>query len=151
MRRGVTRVLKEFKEFALKGNMLDLAIGIIIGAAFGTVVKSLVEDVIMPPIGLLLGNVNFSDLYVNLSGQQYPSLAAATAAGAPVMRYGNFLNQIISFVVVAFAVFMIVKVINRLRREKVEEPTEKCCPFCCSDIPIAATRCPQCTSELEAH
>jgi len=144
-------VLKEFKEFALKGNVLDMAVGIIIGAAFGKIVTSLVEDVIMPPIGLLLGKVDFANLYINLSGQQWDSLEAAKAAGAPVIRYGVFLNQTISFLFVAFAVFLVVKAINRLRRQEVEPVTTKSCPFCFSDIPDAATRCPQCTSELEAH
>lgn len=144
-------MFKEFKEFALKGNVMDMAVGIIIGAAFGKIVSSLVEDILMPPIGLLLGQVDFANLYLNLSGQQWGSLEAAKAAGAPVIRYGVFLNQTISFLFVAFAVFLLVKTINRLRREKVAEPTEKCCPFCCSEVPIAATRCPRCTSELEAH
>ena len=145
-------MLKEFREFALKGNVLDMAIGIIIGAAFGTVVKSLVDDVIMPPIGLLLGKVDFANLYINLSGQQWESLEAAKAAGAPVIRYGAFINQTLTFVIVAFAVFLIVKAVNRLRRqqETVEETTERPCPFCQTDIPIAATRCPHCTSQLDA-
>jgi len=145
-------VLKEFREFALKGNVLDMAIGIIIGAAFGTVVKSLVDDVIMPPIGLLLGKVDFANLYINLSGQQWESLEAAKAAGAPVIRYGAFINQTLTFLIVAFAVFLIVKAVNRLRRqqETVEETTERPCPFCQTDIPIAATRCPHCTSQLDA-
>ena len=143
-------MLKEFREFIMKGNVLDMAVGIIIGAAFGTVVKSLVDDVIMPPIGLLLGKVDFANLYINLSGQQWESLQAAKDAGAPVIRYGAFLNQTIAFLIVALAVFLIVKAVNRLRRqeEAVEESTEKPCPFCQTDIPIAATRCPHCTSQL---
>jgi large conductance mechanosensitive channel len=143
-------MFKEFREFALKGNVMDMAIGIIIGAAFGKIVTSLVEDVIMPPIGLLLGRVDFSALYINLSGQAYESVEAATAAGAPIIRYGVFLNQTISFLIVAFAVFLLVKAINRLRRqeETVEEATEKDCPFCQTQIPIGAMRCPNCTSEL---
>lgn len=143
-------MFKEFKEFAIKGNMIDMAVGIIIGAAFGKVVTSLVEDVIMPPIGLLLGKVDFSSLFVNLSGKEYPSVAAAKAAGAVTINYGLFLNQIISFIIVAFAVFLLVRVMNRLRRqeEKVEETTEKECPFCKTEIPLAAVRCPHCTSEL---
>ncbi len=143
---------KEFKEFAVKGSMLDMAVGIIIGAAFGKIVTSLVEDVIMPPIGLLLGKIDFSSLYINLSGQQWESLEAAKAAGAPIIRYGVFLNQTISFVIVAFAVFLLVKAVNRLRNqeEAIEEATEKTCPFCQTDIPLAAVRCPHCTSELEA-
>lgn len=145
-------MFKEFKEFALKGNVLDMAVGIIIGAAFGKIVTSLVEDIIMPPIGLLLGKVDFSNLYLNLSGQSWDSIEAAKAAGAPMIRYGMFLNQVITFVLVAFAVFLLVRGINRLRRteEKVEEATEKTCPFCATDIPIAAQRCPHCTSELPA-
>jgi len=143
-------MLREFREFAVKGNMVDMAVGIIIGAAFGKLVTSLVEDVIMPPIGLLLGKVDFSGLYLNLSGQPYDSLAAATAAGAAVIRYGVFLNQLISFAIMAFAVFLLVKAVNRLRRDDdtPEEPTEKECAYCHTQIPIAATRCPHCTSEL---
>ena len=146
-------MLKEFKEFAIKGSMLDMAFGIIIGAAFGKIVTSLVEDVIMPPIGLLLGRVDFASLYINLSGEQFASLEEAGAAGAPVIRYGMFLNHAISFLIVAFSVFMIVKVVNRLRKQEdvVDEATEKPCPFCTTSIPIAATRCPQCTSQLEAE
>ncbi len=143
-------MLKEFREFALKGSVMDMAIGIIIGAAFGRIVTSLVEDILMPPIGLLLGRVDFSALYINLSGQPYDSVEAATAAGAPIIRYGIFLNQTISFIFVAFAVFLLVKAINRLRRqeEAVEEATEKDCPYCFTQILAAATRCPNCTSEL---
>ncbi len=145
-------VLKEFKEFAVKGNVLDMAVGIIIGAAFGKIVTSFVEDIIMPPIGLLLGKVDFANLYLNLSGQPWESLEAAKKAGAPLIRYGVFLNQALSFVIVAFAVFMIVKAVNRLRKqeETVEEATEKLCPYCQTAIPLAATRCPHCTSQLGA-
>lgn len=145
-------MFKEFKDFAVKGNVLDMAVGIIIGAAFGKIVTSLVEDVIMPPIGLLLGKVDFANLYINLSGQQWESLDAAKKAGAPIIRYGVFLNQTLSFLIVAFAVFLIVKAVNRLRQqeEQVEEATEKLCPYCQTDIPIAATRCPHCTSTLDA-
>ena len=144
-------MLKEFKQFAIKGNVLDMAVGIIIGAAFGKIVTSLVEDVIMPPIGVLLGKVDFANLYINLSGQQWESLDAAKKAGAPIIRYGVFLNQTLSFVIVAFAVFLIVKAVNRLRKqeESVEEATEKACPYCQTDIPLAATRCPHCTSQLD--
>ena len=143
-------MLKEFREFAIKGNVMDMAVGIIIGAAFGKIVTSLVEDVIMPPIGLILGKVDFANLYINLSGQQWESLDAARKAGAAVIRYGVFLNQAISFLIVAFAVFLIVKAVNRLRKqeETVEEATEKACPFCTTLIPLAATRCPHCTSGL---
>jgi len=152
---GGDGMLKEFKEFAIKGNMLDMAVGIIIGAAFGKIVTSFVEDVIMPPVGLLLGKVDFSSLFISLNGQPYASIAAAKAAGAPTLNYGLFLNNIISFVIVAFAVFLLVKTVNRLRRlgeaaaEEAEEATEKTCPFCRSQIAIEATRCPQCTSMLE--
>lgn len=143
-------MLKEFREFAVKGNVLDMAVGIIIGAAFGKIVTSFVEDIIMPPIGLLLGRVDFSGLFLNLSGTDYPSLAAAKAAGAATINYGLFLNNIISFLIVAFAVFLLVKGVNKLRRqeETAEEATEKPCPFCATDIPLAAMRCPHCTSEL---
>jgi large conductance mechanosensitive channel len=145
-------MLKEFKEFATKGNVLDMAVGIIIGAAFGKIVSSLVEDVIMPPVGLLLGKVDFANLYINLSGRSWPSLEAAKAAGAPLIRYGSFLNQTISFLLVAFAVFLIVKAVNRLRRQEqtAEAAAEGPCPFCTTPIPTAATRCPHCTSQLEA-
>jgi large conductance mechanosensitive channel len=143
-------MLKEFRQFAVKGNVLDMAVGIIIGAAFGKIVTSLVEDIIMPPIGLILGKVDFANLYLNLSGRPFDSLEAAKAAGAPVVRYGVFLNQTLSFLIVAFAVFLLVKAVNRLRQqeESVEEATEKPCPFCATDIPLAATRCPHCTSQL---
>lgn len=143
-------MFKEFREFAVKGNAMDMAVGIIIGAAFGAVVKSLVDDVIMPPIGLLLGKVDFSNLFLNLSGGEYSSLAAAREAGAATLNYGLFLNTIISFVIVSFAVFLLVKTLNRLRREEPveEEVTTKECPFCHTEIPLAAVRCPHCTSEL---
>ena len=144
-------MFKEFKEFALKGNVLDMAVGIIIGAAFGTVVKSLVDDVIMPPIGLLLGKVDFANLFINLSGKPFDSLAEAKKAGAAVIAYGAFLNNILSFLIVALAVFLLVKTVNRFRRQaKAAEPETKECPYCLSSIPIKATRCPNCTSELEA-
>ncbi|HET9298942.1 MAG TPA: large conductance mechanosensitive channel protein MscL [Candidatus Polarisedimenticolaceae bacterium] len=144
-------MLKEFKEFAMRGNVIDLAVGVIIGAAFGTIVKSLVDDVLMPPIGLLVGGLDFSNLFVSLSGQHYPSLAAAKAAGAATINYGVFLNNLLNFLIVAFAVFLLVRQINRLKRETPvppPAPTEKPCPYCISTIPLAATRCPQCTSEL---
>ena len=146
-------MLKEFKEFAMRGNVIDLAVGVIIGAAFGTIVKSLVDDVLMPPIGLLVGGLDFSNLFVSLSGQHYPSLAAAKEAGAPTINYGLFLNNVLNFVIVAFAVFLLVRQINRLKRETPvppPAPTEKPCPYCISTIPLAATRCPHCTSELRA-
>jgi large conductance mechanosensitive channel len=145
-------MLKEFKEFAMRGNVLDMAIGIIIGAAFGRIITSLVNDVLMPPIGLLLGKVDFSSLYINLSGGSYPSVAAAKAAGAATISYGLFINAIIDFVIVAFVIFMLIRQMNRLNRKTVTPavPTAKDCPYCYTSIPINATRCPHCTSELRA-
>ena len=145
-------MLKEFKAFAMQGNVMDMAIGIIIGAAFGKIVSSLVGDVLMPPIGLLLGNVDFSNLFINLSGQSFASLAEAKAAGAPTINYGVFLNNVIDFVIVAFAIFLLVRFINRLSRQREAAPaapTTRECPFCVSLIPLRATRCPQCTSTLQ--
>jgi len=143
-------MLKEFKDFAMRGNVLDMAIGIIIGGAFGKIVTSLVNDIIMPPIGLLLGKINFSNLYIDLSGQSYTSLTAAQAAGAPTLNYGTFINTVIDFLIVAFVVFLLVRSINRLTKkpETPAAPTTKECPHCCTKIPIKATRCPNCTSEL---
>ena len=151
-------MLKEFKEFALKGNVFDMAIGIIIGGAFTPIVRSLVDDVLMPPIGLLLGNVDFVELFVVLrQGSEvagpYPTLATAREAGAVSINYGLFINSIVSFVIVAVAVFLLVKTINRWKRAKEEpaaDPTTKDCPHCFSTIPVKATRCPSCTSELAA-
>lgn len=148
-------MLKEFKEFAMRGNVIDMAVGIIIGVAFGTIVKSLVSDIIMPPIGLLLGNVDFANLFAVLRegmvAGPYTALADAQKAGAVTINYGVFVNTIISFVIVAFAVFLLIRQINRLKREEapLEEPTTKDCPYCFSSIPIKATRCPHCTSELD--
>ena len=150
-------MLKEFKEFAMRGNVVDMAVGIVIGGAFGTIVKSLVDDVLMPPIGLLLGGVDFSDFFVVLkegvkAAAPYHTLADAKAAGAVTLNLGLFVNSVISFTIVAFALFMVVKAMNKLRMEKKSdapaEPTTKSCPRCCSDIPVQATRCPHCTSEL---
>jgi large conductance mechanosensitive channel len=141
-------MFKEFKEFAIQGNALDMAIGIIIGAAFGTVVKSLVDNVLMPPLGLLMGRVDFSNLFINLSSTPATSLADAKKLGIPVIAYGTFINDIISFILVAFAVFILVKQVNRFK--KTEAVTHKDCPQCCSSIPLAAKRCPNCTSELTA-
>lgn len=149
-------MLKEFKEFAIKGNVLDMAVGIIIGAAFGTIVKSLVDDVLMPPIGILLGNVDFSAFFIILKEgtglPPYNTLVEAKNAGAVTLNYGTFINNIISFLIVAFSVFLVIKGMNKLRREKeaapAPEPTTKDCPHCFSKIPIKATRCPACTSEL---
>lgn len=143
-------MLKEFKEFALRGNVLDMAIGIIIGVAFGKIITSLVNDIIMPPMGLLLGRVNFADLYLTLGGQTYPSLAAAKAAGAATINYGAFLNTILDFLIVAFAMFLIIKQINRAFPPAPTAVTTRECPFCMSQIPIKATRCPNCTSQIAA-
>ena len=146
-------VLKEFREFAMRGSVVDMAVGIIIGAAFGAIVKSLVDDVLMPPIGLLLGQVDFSNLFAVLregaTAGPYASLAAARAAGAVTVNYGLFINSIISFAIVAFAVFMLIRSLNRLRKaEAALPPATRDCPFCCTAIPVAATRCPNCTSQL---
>ncbi len=146
------KYLDEFKAFAMRGNVLDLAIGIIIGAAFGDIVKSLVNDVIMPPIGMLLGSVDFSNLYINLTSDHYSSLADAQAAGAATINYGAFINTLINFVIIAFVIFLLVKQINRMMPQPEEAPaapTTKDCPFCHTEIPLAATRCPNCTSHLE--
>ncbi len=146
-------MFKEFKEFAMRGNVVDLAIGIIIGGAFGKIVTSLVNDIIMPPIGVVLGGVDFTNLFINLSGQGYASLAAAQEAGAATINYGVFLNSVLDFLIIAFVIFKIVQLMNRLKREEAKPPaapTTKPCPYCITDIPIKATRCPQCTSQLEA-
>jgi len=154
---GVQNMLKDFKEFAMRGNVVDMAVGIIIGGAFGTIVKSLVADVIMPPIGLLLGGVDFTDLFLTLKeGTQagpYATLAAAQEAGAVTISYGVFFNAVISFLIVAFAVFLLIRSINNLKAEEEEapaDPTTKECGFCFTEIPIQATRCPNCTSEVGA-
>lgn len=140
---------KEFREFAMKGNMIDLAVGVIIGAAFGKVITSLVSDVIMPPIGLLLGKVDFSNLYINLSGQTFATMEEATKAGVPLLKYGLFINNMIDFLIVAFVIFIVVKQINRFKKKEVEAaPDTKECPHCISKVPIKATRCPFCTSDL---
>lgn len=148
-------MFKEFKEFAMRGNVVDMAVGIIIGGAFGTIVKSLVSDVMMPPIGLLLGGVDFSNFFAvlkegSVSGP-YAALTEAQAAGAVTINYGIFLNALISFLIVAFAVFLLIKGINSMKREEEAapaDPTDKDCPFCCTSIPIKATRCPHCTADL---
>lgn len=142
-------MLKEFKEFAMRGNVVDMAVGVILGGAFGKIVASFTNDVIMPPIGLLLGKVDFSSLYLNLSGKSYESLAAAKAAGAPTLNYGIFVNTVLDFVIVAFAIFMVVKQMNRFRAAPPPaDPTTKECPQCLSVIPIKAVRCAHCTSAL---
>jgi large conductance mechanosensitive channel len=145
-------MFKEFKEFAMRGNVVDMAVGIIIGAAFGKIITSLVNDVIMPPIGLILGKVDFSNLFINLSANKFSNLAEAKAAGAATLNYGLFLNNIIDFLIVAFAIFIIIKQLNRFKAKPKTEETvisTKECPFCISAIPINATRCPNCTSELK--
>jgi large conductance mechanosensitive channel len=143
-------VLKEFKEFAMRGNVVDLAVGVIIGAAFGKIVSSLVEDVIMPPIGRLLGHVNFSELFINLSGKSYATLALAKADGAATLNYGIFLNTVINFLIVAFCVFLVVKQISRFAAKPAPPaaPTTKDCPQCAMAIPLAAKRCGHCTAQL---
>ena len=143
-------MLKEFRDFIARGNVLDLAVAVIIGTAFGKIITSLVEGVIMPPIGLLLGKVDFSNLIIDLSGQHPASLAFAKEKGLPVIAYGAFLNDVIIFLIVAFVVFMIVKAVNKAKREEPAAATTKDCPYCLSSIPIAATRCSGCTSELKA-
>ncbi len=144
---------KEFKTFVMRGNVLDLAVGVIIGTAFGKIVTSLVNDIIMPPVGLLLGKVNFVDLFINLSGTAYPTLKAAKDAGAATINYGAFLTTVLDFLIVSFIIFLLIRGINQLMRPLVPAapppaPTTKECPYCFTSIPIKATRCPNCTSEL---
>jgi large conductance mechanosensitive channel len=146
LRKGEAFMFKEFREFAMRGNVVDLAVGVIIGVAFGAIVTSLVNDIIMPPIGLALGGLDFKDLFIALNGQSYPTLAAAKAAGAPVIAYGSFLNTVVNFLIVAFAIFLLVKQVNRFKAPV--EVSTKDCPFCFSSIPLKAVRCPNCTSEL---
>jgi large conductance mechanosensitive channel len=146
-------MLKEFKEFAMRGNVVDMAVGIIIGAAFGAIVQSLVADVIMPPIGLILGNVDFSNLFVVLkqgavAAAPYASLAEAQKAGAVTINYGKFLNSVVSFIIVAFAVFLLIRAINKVKKQEQTKPATKECPQCCSTISVKAKRCPNCTSQL---
>ncbi len=146
--------LKRFRDFAVRGNVVDMAIGVVIGAAFGKISSSLVNDILMPPIGLMMGHVNFTDLFVALDGKAYPSLDAAKKAGAPIFAYGSFINTIIDFIIVAFAMFLIVQwfqmVMQRLEPPKAAEPPKtKNCPYCISAIAVDARRCPQCTSNLE--
>jgi len=142
-------MLREFKTFLMRGNVVDLAVAVVLGAAFGAVVTSFVNDLLMPPLGLLLGRVNFSDLFVSLSGQSYPSLAAAKAAGAPTLNYGVFVNAILNFVIIAFAVFLLIRQVNRFKGPPPPPaPPTRECPYCATAIPVAARRCPHCTSEL---
>ncbi len=143
-------MLKEFREFAMRGNVMDMAVGIIIGGAFGKIVSSLVSDVIMPPVGMLLGKLDFSNLFVDLSGGGYASLAAAKAAGAPTLNYGLFINTVLDFVVVAFAIFLVIKQLNRLKKETPPPPPNtRECPECLSAIPKAAKRCSHCTAQVQ--
>ena len=144
-------MFKEFKEFAMRGNVLDMAVGIIIGAAFGGIVSSFVNDILMPPLGMLIGKVDFSKLFLTLKGEQFATLAQAKAAGATTINYGLFVNTVINFLIVAFAVFLLVRQVNKLRRSPEPapaEPTTRECPYCLSTISIKATRCPHCTSNL---
>jgi len=143
-------MLNEFKAFAMRGNVVDLAVGVIIGAAFGKIVSSLVNDILMPPLGLILGKVDFSNLFITLGSGHYASIAEAKAAGAPTLNYGLFINNIIDFLIVAFAVFLMVRQINKLQpAPPPPPPTTRPCPYCLSEIPLAATRCPHCTSQVE--
>lgn len=142
-------MFKEFKEFAFEGNVIDLAIGVVVGGAFGKIVSSLVNDIIMPIVGKLIGNVDFSNFFLSLDGNDYTTLAQAKEAGVATLNYGMFLNIIIEFMIISFALFLVVKQINKFKREKpIEAPTTKSCEYCLTDIPIKATRCPNCTSEL---
>ena len=143
-------MIKEFKEFIQRGNVLDLAVGIIIGSAFGKIISSLVNDIIMPPIGLLLGKVDFSNLFITLNGDSYKTLQEAQAAGAVTINYGVFLNTVVEFLIIAFVIFIVIRQINRLSKTNPAptEPTTKLCPHCCTEIPVQASRCPHCTSDL---
>ncbi len=146
-------IVSEFKEFAMKGNVVDLAVGVIIGGAFGKIVDSFVKDVVMPVIGRMLGGVDFKHLYLNLGDKAFETLEAAEKAGAPIVKYGAFINSVVDFVIIAFAIFMAIKVMNRLKRAEeapaAAEPTTRDCPHCLSAIPLKATRCPHCTSQLQ--
>jgi large conductance mechanosensitive channel len=141
-------VFKEFKEFAMRGNVLDLAVGVIIGAAFGKIVSSLVDDLLMPPLGQILGRVNFSDLFINLSGTHYDTLQAAKAAGKATLNYGNFINTVINFLIVAFTIFVVVRTVNRWMPKPAAAVTTKDCPQCAMAIPVAAKKCGHCTSAV---
>lgn len=142
---------KEFKDFAVKGNVIDLAVGVIIGGAFGKIVTALVNDVIMPVIGLLVGKVDFTNLFISLNGTSYPTLAAAKAAGAATLNYGVFINTIIEFLIISFSIFMVIRVLNNFKKKEEKakpQPKTKVCPYCYTEIHISATRCPNCTSEI---
>jgi large conductance mechanosensitive channel len=142
-------MLKEFRNFVMRGSVVELAIGVVIGAAFGKVVTSFVGDLLMPPIGLLLGRADFSSLFISLTGQPYPTLAAAKAAGAPTLNYGAFLQAIVDFVIIAFAIFLLIRQVNRLFPPVAAPVTTRPCPLCLSSIPLRATRCAHCTSEVK--
>jgi len=151
MGEGKKNMLKDFKAFIMKGNVLDLAVAVIIGVAFGAVVTSAVNDVVMPPIGLLLGHVDFKELFLSLNGQSYPTLAAAKAAAAPVIAYGQFLNTIINFLIIAFVIYLVVRAASKLHKPApAAAPITKDCAYCFTQIPILAKRCPHCTSQLTA-
>ncbi|HXX53263.1 MAG TPA: large-conductance mechanosensitive channel protein MscL [Thermodesulfovibrionales bacterium] len=144
-------MIKEFKEFVMRGNVVDMAVGIVIGAAFGKIVTSFVNDVLMPPVGLMLGKADFSNLFISLSGQYYPTVAAAKAAGASTLNYGIFFNTVLDFLIIAFAIFLLIRQVNRLKQPPPPQvPSTRECPFCLSNIPPKATRCPHCTSEVKA-
>lgn len=143
--------MEDFKKFAVRGNVMDMAVGVIIGGAFGKIVTSAVNDIIMPPIGMALGKMDFRDLFISLNGKEYASLELAKKAGAPVLAYGSFINTVIDFVILAFIVFMMIRQINKLKTEEPPAPPKRKCPFCKSEIADDATRCPHCTSELPAE
>lgn len=143
-------MLKEFRDFALRGNVLELAVAVVLGAAFGKIVTSLVDDILMPPLGLLLGGMDFKELFFDLSRGGYPTLAAAQAAGAPVIRYGLFLNALVAFAIVALALFLVVRAVNRVIARPAAVPTTRDCPYCLSSVPLKATRCAHCTAQLAA-
>ena len=140
---------QDFKKFAMRGNVMDMAVGVIIGGAFGKIVTSVVNDIVMPPIGMIMGKVDFSNLFISLNGQEYATLEAAKKAGAPVLAYGNFMNSVIDFLILAFIIFMMIRQINKLTPEPEPKPEPRLCPYCKSEIADDATRCPHCTSQLD--
>lgn len=140
---------EDFKKFAMRGNVVDMAVGVIIGGAFGKIVTSVVNDVVMPPIGMILGKVDFSNLFISLNGQEYATLDAAKKAGAPVLAYGSFINSVLDFLILAFIIFMMVRQINKLTPDPAPKPEPRLCPYCKSEIADDATRCPHCTSQLD--
>ena len=140
---------EDFKKFAMRGNVMDMAVGVIIGGAFGKIVTSVVNDIVMPPVGMLLGNVDFSNLFISLNGKEYATLEAAKKAGAPVLAYGSFMNTVIDFLILAFIIFLMIRQINKLTPESAPKPEPRVCPYCKSEIADDATRCPHCTSHLE--